>query len=148
MLSAIDCHCQLDRICFFLQTVAELLGERKGQDHLWLGEPRWERSVTWHCTQAAGLGADGDSFYEYLLKARHPYLDLLDVGCSNCQVWLQGGRREDESFLKGSRKTIHRFCSNAMKCTEPQLFGTLDTLGWHFFNGKTMGRTTPCPQDG
>lgn len=94
-------------------------------------------------TKKCGPGADGDSFYEYLLKAR-AFIFFLVVSAAGryeivmflyclgrnrkCQVWLQGGKREDEKFLKGA----HCFFDDSVSSEFESRF-LLDKLFTEFF---------------
>jgi len=66
------------------------------------------------------LGADGDSFYEYLLK-----------------VWLQGGKREDEKFLKGMYDNAVKGMQKYMMRKGIDGLTYLGTVAWDLKTGST-----------
>lgn len=65
------------------------------------------------------LGADGDSFYEYLLK-----------------VWLQGGNREDEGFLKDMYNNAVKAMQKHMVKKGPDGLSYMGTLSWDSASGS------------
>lgn len=64
--------------------------------------------------------------------------------CSNrkCQVWLQGGKREDEKFLKGARcffdDPVSHECEMVLQRTHSQVFIWNQVFGW-----QAVYRTLP-----
>ncbi|CAK9015166.1 unnamed protein product [Durusdinium trenchii] len=66
------------------------------------------------------FGADGDSFYEYLVK-----------------VWLQGGKRENESFLKGMYDKAVKGLQKHLVRKGTDGLSYLGTVTWDANSGST-----------